>query len=149
MSFPVSVRPDAAESLTRKEMWVKKFKNICKPHFRENEMKRKWTALFAAMVIFIGAVPAHAEVMQSDLVVLDVALIRPVGIVSVVVGTALFIVSLPVSVPSGSVGTVAKSLVKDSFEYTFIRPVGDFDYELGTWGKEAPPTSENPGNRTK
>ena len=49
----------------------------------------------------------------------------------------------------GSVGAVAKSLVKDSFEYTFIRPVGNFDYELGTWGKEAPPISENSRSRIK
>ncbi|MDD4092609.1 MAG: hypothetical protein PHQ63_08605 [Smithellaceae bacterium] len=112
-------------------------------------MKRKWIVLLAAMVIFISAVPARADITQSDLVVLDVALIRPVGIVSVVVGTALFILSLPVSIPSGSVGTVANSLVKESFEYTFIRPIGDFDYELGTWGKEAPPSPENSGAAEK
>ena len=112
-------------------------------------MKRKWTALLVALVIITSAAPAYAEITQSDLVVLDVALIRPVGIVSVVVGTALFILSLPVSIPSGSVGTAANSLVKDSFEYTFIRPVGDFDYELGTWGKEAPPSSESSGAAAK
>lgn len=114
-------------------------------------MKRKWTVLLIVMVMVIvtSAAPASADITQSDLVVLDVALIRPVGIVSVVVGTALFILSLPVSIPSGSVGTVANSLVKDSFEYTFIRPVGNFDYELGTWGKEAPPSSENSGAAAK
>lgn len=112
-------------------------------------MKRKWTALLTALVIITSAAPAYAEITQSDLVVLDVALIRPVGIVSVVVGTALFILSLPVSIPSGSVGAAANSLVKDSFEYTFIRPVGDFDYELGTWGKEAPPSSESSGATAK
>ena len=112
-------------------------------------MKRKWAVLLVVTAIAAGAGPARAEITQSDLVVLDVALIRPVGIVSVVVGTALFILSLPVSIPSGSVGTAANSLVKDSFEYTFIRPVGDFDYELGTWGKEAPPSSESSGAAAK
>lgn len=57
--------------------------------------------------------------------------------------------ALPVSIPSGSVGIVADRLVKDSFEYTFNRPVGDFDYELGAWGKEAPPSSENSGPAAK
>ena len=111
--------------------------------FQEDKMKRKWTVLLMVMAIITSAAPACAEITQSDVVVIDVALIRPVGIVSVVVGTALFILSLPVSIPSGSVGTAANSLVKDSFEYTFIRPVGDFDYELGTWGKKAPSSSEN------
>lgn len=57
--------------------------------------------------------------------------------------------ALPVSIPGSSVGIVADRLVKDSFEYTFIRPVGDFDYEPGTWGKEAPPSSENSGPAAK
>jgi hypothetical protein len=108
-------------------------------------MKRKWTVLLIVMTIVTSTAPAFAEITQSDVVVIDVALIRPVGIVSVVVGTALFILSLPVSIPSGSVGIVADRLVKDSFEYTFIRPVGNFDYELGTWGKKALSSSENSG----
>lgn len=147
--MPFPARTGGGDFLTRRKMWAKENGKTLKPLFRGNVMKRKWTALLAAMVICISAVPACAEVTQSDLVVLDVALIRPVGIVSVAVGTALFIVSLPVSIPSGSVGAVAKSLVKDSFEYTFIRPVGNFDYELGTWGKEAPPISENSRSRIK
>lgn len=149
MLCPFAARPDNGEFLTRQEIWVKESEKTFNPVLRENKMKRKWIVLLAAMVIFISAATACAEVTQSDLVVLDVALIRPVGIVSVAIGTALFIVSLPVSIPSGSVGTAANRLVKDSFEYTFIRPVGDFDYELGTWGKEAPPSSENAGSQEK
>jgi len=45
----------------------------------------------------------------------------------------LFIVALPVALPSGSIAQVGRKLVLDPVEFTFVRPVGDFDYKLGTW----------------
>jgi len=45
----------------------------------------------------------------------------------------LFVVALPVSLPSRSVGNVGQRLVLDPVEFTFIRPVGNFDYRLGAW----------------
>jgi hypothetical protein len=61
-----------------------------------------------------------------------VLIARPVGIVSIVIGTAMYVVSLPFAIPSGSVEKTGKLLVADPFNYTFCRPLGDFDYKVGT-----------------
>lgn len=55
----------------------------------------------------------------------DIAIIRPLGIVSLVAGTAVFIVALPFSIPTRSVGVTAKKLIVEPFKFTFTRPVGE------------------------
>lgn len=44
------------------------------------------------------------------------------------VGSAVFIVALPFSIPSGSVGLTAHVLIVEPFNYTFLRPIGYPDY---------------------
>ncbi|MCK7489450.1 MAG: hypothetical protein MZU79_03840 [Anaerotruncus sp.] len=60
-------------------------------------------------------------------------LVRPIGLAAIVLGSVIFVVSLPVALPTGSVGKVRQRLVADPVEFTFVRPIGDFDYKLGTW----------------
>jgi hypothetical protein len=62
-----------------------------------------------------------AEAMAADLLV-----IRPLGIVASVVGTAVFIVSLPFSALGGNTKIACQKLVKDPAKFTFKRPLGDF-----------------------
>jgi len=95
-------------------------------------MKRKIIAFLLAFVLIITAMPAAAE-PTSDEIIPDVLIARPCGLAMIVLGSALFIVALPVALPSGSVGKVGRKLFLDPVEFTFIRPVGDFDYQLGTW----------------
>ncbi len=91
----------------------------------------KAAALFVAvavvLVIASGASgPAFGK--EPDIpVTADILIVRPVSLAATVVGTALFFVSLPFSIPSDSVETVAKKLVEEPFRYTFMRPVGGFD----------------------
>lgn len=54
----------------------------------------------------------------------DFVLLRPLGVVATVVGTAFFIVSLPFSGPSGSADVAFKKLVKEPASFTFARPLG-------------------------
>jgi hypothetical protein len=61
----------------------------------------------------------------------DVLFVRPVSLAAALVGTAMFFVALPFSIPSGSVEKSGKLLMSDPFEYTFARPLGDFDYKVG------------------
>jgi hypothetical protein len=56
----------------------------------------------------------------------DVLIARPVGLVSIVLGTAAFIVALPFAITSGSVEPVARTLVAAPCKFTFARRVGDF-----------------------
>lgn len=59
-----------------------------------------------------------------DDMVLDVVVQRPVGIGAMVTGTLLFIVSLPFSVPSDSVGSAFDEMVREPTAYTFRRCLG-------------------------
>lgn len=56
----------------------------------------------------------------------DIVVIRPLGVVSVVAGTAVFLVSLPFSALGGNVKAASKKLVADPVKFTFQRPLGDF-----------------------
>ncbi len=56
----------------------------------------------------------------------DFVLVRPVGIVALVAGSVLFVISLPFSALGGNVKVAARSLVVKPAKFTFIRPLGDF-----------------------
>ncbi len=67
-------------------------------------------------------------------VIIDTVALRPLGIAAIGIGTAAVIVSLPFAVITGTTGSTARSLVKAPVEYTFSRPLGEFnngqDYAL-------------------
>ncbi len=56
----------------------------------------------------------------------DLLLIRPLGIVSTVVGCAVYVVSLPFSIPGGNHNEVLNTTVVEPAKFTFKRGVGDF-----------------------
>jgi hypothetical protein len=74
----------------------------------------------AASVNENGSSPGGGEIIFDSLVV------RPVGLVGTVAGTAVFIVSLPFSALGGNVGAVADQMVVAPARYTFVRPIGEF-----------------------
>ncbi len=55
----------------------------------------------------------------------DLVTARPLGAVSIAVGTATYIVSLPFSLLGGNAGAAFNRLVADPFSYTFFRRLGD------------------------
>jgi len=57
----------------------------------------------------------------------DLVVARPLGLVSTVIGTAGFILALPFTIPTGTVDDTAREWIGDPLEYTFNRPLGDFD----------------------
>ncbi len=63
--------------------------------------------------------PTGSEMMA------DLFLMRPFMLVSTVVTTATFIVSLPFSAMGGNVGESAEKLVVEPAAYTFTRPLGE------------------------
>ena len=88
-------------------------------------MKKMFSILLVIAMLF-SAAPAFAassDVDATDIVV-DTTFLRPLGLVSTIFGTAFFIVSLPISAITSSVGESYELLVKDPFEYTFRRPLG-------------------------
>lgn len=95
-------------------------------------MSRKAMAIFAAVLLLAAAPALHAQ--QADTVTgdragdmtADLLIVRPLGFVGTVLGATVFVVALPFTLPSGSVGDAAHELVGKPFEYTFNRPLGDF-----------------------
>ena len=64
-----------------------------------------------------------ASDMAADLIV-----VRPLSLVGLALGSAIFVAGLPFSLPSGNVKDVARELVGRPLEYTFNRPLGDFSH---------------------
>lgn len=58
----------------------------------------------------------------------DLVMARPLGIAGTVLGTGLFVVSLPFSALGANVEEAAVRLVAEPAKFTFVRPLGEFDY---------------------
>lgn len=87
---------------------------------------KKIVLLLITCFLLFNAAQAFADFDEAFLMVGDVALARPGGLVALVIGSAAFIVALPFAAASGSVNQVADTLVMGPFNFTFTRPVGDF-----------------------
>ena len=60
-------------------------------------------------------------------IAVDLVVGRPLGLVGSVLGTAIFIAGLPFEVLSGDVEGPGKRLVVEPLEFTFTRPLGEFN----------------------
>lgn len=67
----------------------------------------------------------HSSDRAADMAA-DAVLVRPFGVIGTVLGTAIWVVSLPFTIPSGSTGDAAQELIGKPLGYTFSRPLGDF-----------------------
>ena len=56
----------------------------------------------------------------------DAFMVRPFMLVSSIVGTAAFVVTLPFSLLGGNVGEAGKTLFVEPWAYTLVRPLGRF-----------------------
>ena len=56
----------------------------------------------------------------------DLFLARPFGLASIVLGTAIFVISLPFSATGSNVGEAGQALVAEPVKFTLARPLGDF-----------------------
>ncbi len=88
-------------------------------------MRRIVVTLFVAIALIAASGPAFGSDELN--IPVDVLVIRPATLVGTVLGTALFVVALPFSIPSGSVKTTAKTLIVEPFKFTFTRPLGEFE----------------------
>ena len=74
-----------------------------------------------------NAYMARTEDVSAEEIIVDGLLLRPSGIVATIAGTAVFVVTLPFSIPTKSVDKAAQKLVVDPAKYTFVRPLGQVD----------------------
>jgi hypothetical protein len=83
--------------------------------------------------MILSTAPVSAYETSDIDIIGDVFFARPGGIAAIVVGSTIFVLALPFSLPTRSVHVVGRYLVSDPVEFTFCRPVGDFHYKLGSW----------------
>lgn len=89
-------------------------------------MKRR---IFMVLVVLLFATASPAarafEDGSFEAVSADIIVVRPLGFVATVLGSALFLVSLPVAAISGSTEETAEALVYTPGRLTFTRPLGE------------------------
>lgn len=95
--------------------------------------KRILAAGLSALMLAATSLPAAAQ-MNGDgatdaggRMMGDLLIVRPISMVGTFLGAVGFVVALPFTLPTGSVGESARVMVAKPFEYTFNRPLGDFD----------------------
>jgi hypothetical protein len=92
---------------------------------------KKITALLLVLVItFTSSAVFAKEKPDAINIVGDVVILRPFGFCALVIGTAFFVVSLPIAVISQSTKQTAEVMVADPFKFTFTRPLGEIESGL-------------------
>ena len=76
--------------------------------------------------LMLNSTAAFATETDDIMVIGDLLFARPLGIVATVMGSAVFFVALPFTIPSGSVQHTGDVMVGEPFNFTFKRPLGDF-----------------------
>lgn len=89
-------------------------------------MRKKLIAFLVIFALIMSTVPAMAD--DADIIA-DTLIVRPLSLASIALCSVIFVAALPFSIPTFSVGTVGKLMVVDTFKFTFVRPVGDFNYK--------------------
>jgi len=96
-------------------------------------MKKVFSILLAVIIIFTFSISfagfEKPQMLDSDTaaadIVLDMVITRPIGLVGLIAGSVVYVVTLPVAMITKSVDRTQKALVKDPYDYTFVRPLGD------------------------
>jgi hypothetical protein len=98
-----------------------------------NLMKRSLTAVLFAAIVAVQPAMAEQEQFPADRrggdMVVDALIVRPMGLVGLVLGAATFVVSLPFTIPSGSVDAARENLIMKPVRHTFQRPLGEVESE--------------------
>ena len=70
----------------------------------------------------------YGEPGSGEAMVIDAVLIRPLGLVTTVAGSAIYTISLPFSLLGGNEHVAREKLVLEPARYTFNRPLGEYGY---------------------
>jgi hypothetical protein len=60
----------------------------------------------------------------------DLLIARPLGVIAGIIGSGIFVVSLPFTIPTQSVNEAAQMLVVEPFRFSFVREFPDEDVAL-------------------
>ena len=68
----------------------------------------------------------ESEDASGDAMIYDFVIVRPISAVATLASTTVYILSLPFSALGGNSDEAAERLVKEPFEWTFQRPLGEY-----------------------
>ncbi len=99
---------------------------------------KKLVVVLSIFLIVSASGLAFAQSNEEDeyFMVMDAVIGRPLGLASIILGGTIFVISLPFTALSGSTAKAAKVLVINPVNYTFKRPLGDFDYKKNSYKKK-------------
>lgn len=63
----------------------------------------------------------------DEWMMLDIVVVRPLGILAGLLGSGIFVLSLPYTIPTKGVNQAAEIFVKRPFKFSFTRPCPDED----------------------
>jgi hypothetical protein len=93
------------------------------------DMNAKLLTVICVLTISLSSASFGSEYDNTGplTVAADAVLIRPACLVATVLGSAIFVVALPIATISKSVKKTADTLVAKPARATFTRPLGDMD----------------------
>jgi len=104
---------------------------------RGHDMKKiTLFALLTLMILGVIATPAYCQdeerksykaTGRAEAFIIDLLIARPLGIVACAVGAAGLIATAPFAATSGSGEQAVDAFLREPGEYTFARPLGQFD----------------------
>lgn len=93
---------------------------------------RRAIAAVSCVALLAGSTPALAENISTTddgaAMLGDLFIVRPISLVGSILGAAVWIVTLPFTLTTQSTDEAARELLGKPLEYTFNRPLGDFDH---------------------
>lgn len=90
-------------------------------------MKSRVIAAGCVLALLAAGAPRSFASENPAAIVVDTVLVRPFCLVSTIIGSAFFVISLPVAATSKSVRATANALVVKPAAATFTRPLGEFE----------------------
>jgi hypothetical protein len=93
----------------------------------QKKLKEGWVLalIFALLAGSSAGAWAQSDAIADEYNMMDVLVARPLGIAAGIVGTAVFIVSLPFTIPTKSVDAAAEMFILEPFRFSFARQFPD------------------------
>jgi len=95
------------------------------------KIKQKMVVLLAVTFVFAGEVNANPAGSGKDApaIIADVFICRPLGLLALTGGSALYVLTLPFTIPAKGKEAAKRTLVLFPYHYTFTRQLGEFHDE--------------------
>jgi hypothetical protein len=99
---------------------------------------KKGLLLFLTISMTIGSLYSGAWALNErniadpsthEVNIVDLLIARPLGIVAGIMGTGIFVVSLPFTVPTGGTKEAARMFIAEPFKFSFTRGFNEEDMD--------------------